>query len=145
MVAEPAIMIVMILIVVVFVFRQYKINYSSDDPQIQKLKDEAQWVIVGTIQNTTQKATSQGRGVINTTGTSYYDIVVETVERGLYTDNKMTVGIGRFSNFTPLEIYPPHLKKNYKKGERVRVFVNYDREENCYFTPALWYTIEPVQ
>ena len=122
-------------------------RYITDDGQTvdaKKLKDAAELVIVGTILNKRQKISQRGTGMPVETGVSYYDIAVETVERGGYSGSTISVAVGWFSSDSAPELFPPFLRKDYHKGEHIRIFLNYDPAELNYYTPALWYTIEPV-
>jgi hypothetical protein len=123
-------------------------NRQGDDYgsaiDVKKLKAEAELVIVGTIINQRQKIKQEGQGITEETGVSYYEIAVEKVERGSYEKDTIAVAVGWFSSLEPPELYPPFLRKEYHRGDRIRVYVNYDPSELGFYTPALWYTIESV-
>lgn len=124
--------------------RKHIREFNQEAIKLKALRDQAHLAITGTIENISQRITQQGQGVIHVKGVLYYTISVESVERGVYVGETITVAVGWFSNFTPPEYYPAHLRKNYKKSDRIRIFVDYNPQENYYYTPALWYTIEPL-
>lgn len=111
---------------------------------VKKARDEAQFVIIGIISKQYALASVAGQGTPNVSGVSYFDIDVESVERGSYPDKTMKVMIGAFSNFAPPKLFSPFIKKGYVSGDRIRIFVDYNPDKNIYFTPCLWYSIEPV-
>src|SRR3989338_3053066 len=140
------IVIFAIIVVIVNYYGKSKKFYSGslDEPvDARELKAGAELVIVGKISNVHQKINYQTNVVATEKGVTYYDIDIEKIERGTYAGNVITVAVGWFSNFAQPELLSPFLKKDYKKGDRIRIFVNHNSEDG-YYTPALWYTIEPV-
>ncbi len=111
---------------------------------VRQARDNAKFVIIGKIAKQYALASVVGQGTPNVSGVSYFDIDVESVERGRYPDKTIKVAIGAFSNFAPPRLFSPFIKKGYVSGDRIRIFVDYNPARNTYFTPCLWYSIEPV-
>ena len=112
--------------------------------EVQKAKQEAPLIIIGIITKIYDRANFQERREQNYFGLGYYDVLVQSVEKGQYQNEKITVGIGWFSNFSPPEIYSPFLKKNYRVGDRIRLFLYYNQQKNEYYILNSYYTIESV-
>jgi len=125
------------------IFNIFIRNYDPDlNDMIQKWKNNADLVIVGKLVNRYDEVdTSQ---INDYTGLVFFDIAVEKVERGQYPYDEIEVYIGLYSNVVKLQDYPPFVKKNYRIGDRVRIYVYYDYVKNAYYTPGGLMTVEPA-
>ena len=120
------------------------INTGGFDLDVTNLKEQAELVIVGRLIKKRQKVTQTTNVIGLESGVSYFEIAVEEVERGFYGQDRILVAVGWFSSSSPPSNYTPFVKKDYDRGDRLRIYVNYDPQKKEYYTPALWYTIEPI-
>ena len=109
---------------------------------IKEWKADADLVLVGTLIKRLDEIDSDRMSAY--TGLVFFDIAVEEVERGEYPYDEIEVYIGMYSNTIKLEDYPPFLKKNYRAGDRLRIYVYYDYIHNAYYTPGALMTVEPA-
>jgi hypothetical protein len=116
------------------------------DPELSSMikqwKNNADLVIVGRLVNRYDEVSSSHMG--DYTGLVFFDLAVQKVERGQYPYDEIEVYVGTYSNVINLEDYPPFLKKNYRAGDLVRIYVCYDYAKNAYYTPGALMTVEPV-
>lgn len=150
---EVAILSTFVMAVTIFIlshFQQssniFNILIQRFDPElndtITKWKNNADLVIVGKLTNRYDEV---GASHMNDyTGLVFFDINVEKVEHGRYPYDEIEVYIGMYSNVVKLQDYPPFLKKNYREGDRVRIYVYYDYVKNAYYTPGGLLTVEPL-
>lgn len=117
-------------------------NVTSLDREIRKCKNQAQLVIIGKLINRSRELNLRGSDEV--VGYGYYDLEVEAVERGTYLGNQINICVGWFSNYVAGELFPPFTKKDYRNGDRIRVFLNFDREKNIFYTPLAFNTIEYI-
>ena len=118
-------------------------NAVNIKEEVRKAKKEAPLIIVGKIARKYDKTNVWAQGEQHILGVLYFDVLIDSIEKGHYPDKDIKVFMGWFSDFNPPALFPPFLKKDYHKGERIRLFVYYNRKDG-YYTPYLWYTIEPV-
>jgi hypothetical protein len=114
-----------------------------DDEMVRKWKKQAELVIVGRMLNRVGEGTGDA---ITITLYGFFNIAVESVERGHYPYDTIKAYIGWISNLDGGHLYPPFIKQNYRMGDRVRIYLNYDQLEGFgYYTPGALYTIEPLR
>lgn len=109
--------------------------------QAHKWKEKAEFVIVGVILNiedadSARASSSQSFAVLT--------VRVEAVERGQYAGDTIAVHFGWQSNQTDQLYMRTMTKKGFRKGDRVRLYVNFDLNKNSFYTPASYYTAERV-
>ena len=111
---------------------------------VKQCKQSAQYIVIGRIKNIQE--TLEHSRKINTIqqGKLIYELDIEKVEKGMYFEDTMNVVVGLFSNLAPQAQQSPFLKKEYRTGDRVRVYVNYDPKEQAFYSPGSWYTIALV-
>lgn len=105
---------------------------------IKSWKNDADLVIVGHLAKTGENSSETIMG-----GYGFFDLVVDSVERGQYPYDSITVYVGWFPTFPPPEQYPLYVRQRYYPGQRMRIFLN--RDENGgygYYTPGAYYMIE---
>jgi len=122
-------------------------NFFEQDQQLKETvriwKDEAELVVVGTILNRINKLDeSQQDNIDDTVMYGFFEIKVEELERGSYPYDEIKVYFGWFSNSVTPQFYPPFLKKNYKRGDKIRVYLYFDPDNYGYYTPGAYYTME---
>ena len=153
---EPLIITAFVIVASACVLTYFKKNFfpsGQDDPALEasvkkwitQSRQDASLVIVGRLTNASDQIHygAQGTGD-SVTGYGYYHIAIEKVERGNYPEGQIKVNIGWYSNYSAPPVYPPFLKRDYKTGDRMRIYLFYDKEKSEYFTPAAYYTIEPL-
>ncbi len=116
--------------------------YPEISDTVKQWKNGADLVIVGKLLNRHDEV--EGGVLEKYTGLVFFEIAVEKVERGEYPYEEIEVCVGMYSNVIPLFDYPPFVKKNYRQGDHIRVYVYYDHPKNAYYTPGGLLTIEPV-
>ncbi|MFH1074595.1 MAG: hypothetical protein V1752_05855 [Candidatus Firestonebacteria bacterium] len=124
-------------------------NFFEQDQQLKETvriwKDEAELVVVGTILNRINKLDeSQQDNIDDTVMYGFFEIKVEELERGSYPYDEIKVYFGWLSNSVTPQFYPPFLKKNYKQGDKIRVYLYFDSDNYGYYTPGAYYTMEPA-
>jgi hypothetical protein len=115
-------------------------NGIPGDDIIRTWKEQATLVIVGRMITCRRMAKQD---FYNYIVDGYYDITVEKVERGYYPYNNISFCIGWYSS-SSWGTYPPFMKKQYKTGERMRVFLKYDPNRMVYYPEGALYSIEPL-
>ena len=130
-------------------FARMKAHYDSNSAsatediseEVQKAKKEAELVMTGRLIRQFDKANEENYQHFY--GLGFWEMSVESVERGTYAEDTITIGIGSFDNMFPQELFPSYLKKHYSSGDRARVYLFFNSKEKVYYTPCLWWTIEP--
>lgn len=115
-------------------------NVRDLDRMVKGWKRDAGLVLVGHIRK------SEGAGAESImSGYGYFELVVDSVERGHYPYDTITVYVGWFPAFPPPEQYPLYIRQRYYPGQRMRLFLNYDESGGYgYYTPGAYFTIEPT-
>ena len=110
---------------------------------IHQARQDASLVIVGRLMRISDQIHYGSEGMGDAvTGYGYYHIAVDKVERGHYSDKEIKINIGWYSNYSAPPVYPPFLKKDYKAGDRMRIYLFYDKGKSEYFTPAAYFTVD---
>lgn len=122
---------------------------------IKKNRAEAELVIIGKIINMHAQIQEGMSADGDPLGIKYgfVDFAIESIERGYYPGDKISVYFGWASNLSPPENYPFGTKLDYKVGDRVRAFVSYGTPaatgpgsaQPCYFTALAYLSLEPLK
>lgn len=133
-----------------YVQKKFRRDIASSEKavsdQVRKWRQEAELVVVGRIINTTQELTEQsGQYGPVVTGYGFFNLAIESVERGRYVEPTLKIYVGWYSSLDPPALYPPSVKKDYRKGDRLKVFLFYDKNQFGYYTPGAYYTIESLK
>lgn len=110
--------------------------------QIRDWKNNADLVLVARLAGVDSQGIDRSTDAVTTYG--FYWLSVEDVEKGFYLHPQIRVYIGWMSNVIPPMDYPPYLKRSYRQGDRVRIYLNLDRSTQTYYTPGAYYTVEPL-
>ena len=134
--------------------RKHQDDSGDLDRLVEENKKNAELVIVGKITNVSSRFDqNQERGEEFMMGYGFWDIDIEKVERGSYPGNRITVYIGWTSNLAPTQFYSPWVKKNYRSGNRIRIYLYYIGKEGredyvgpseTYTALAAYYGVEPL-
>lgn len=125
-------------------------------PELQKLivewRKEADFVVIGRIARIREKINQQVN-IRNDPAMSYLilDVEIEQLERqrrsiegGLYPGDKIPVYFGWYSPEGG-DQFPGSVKQDYKQGNRVRLFLNYDEYRFGFYSPGAYFTIEYIK
>ena len=119
---------------------------------IRDWRQEADFVIVGEIVGIREKINEQ-INVRDDPAMSYLilDVQVSRVERArkvvdisLEPGSKIPVFFGWFSPEGG-DQYPSTLRQDYRRGNVVRMYMNYDDYRFGFYSPGAYYTIEPLK
>ncbi|MFH1692026.1 MAG: hypothetical protein ABIC68_05615 [Candidatus Omnitrophota bacterium] len=115
-------------------------NVRDLDRMVRTWKDEADLVLVGHLMKP-----QEGAAETIMSGYGFFDLAVDTVERGRYPYDLITVYVGWFPAFPPPEQYPLYVRQRYYPGQRMRIYLNIDESGGYgYYTPGAYFTIEPT-
>lgn len=115
-------------------------NVRDLDRMVRSWKHDAALVIVAHI----PKSESGGSEIIMS-GYGYFDLAVDSVERGRYPYDFITVYVGWFPTFPAPEQYPIYVRQRYYPGQKMRLYLSYDESGGYgYYTPGAYFTIEPT-
>lgn len=146
-----------IAVIFAFAFFYYSFNKGlnrfmqgpSFDPRmlavVEDWKRVAPLVIIGRIDDSrevvNEKAENQTQMVM-----SYcvMDVHVDLIERGQYPEEDITVYFGWYSSDADGESVPLSLVQDYQTGDRVRLWLGFDKEQYGWYTPWSYYTIEKL-
>lgn len=110
--------------------------------RIRRWKDDADLVLRARVIGIDNQGVDKGPDAVTTYG--YYWLAIEDIERGFYTHPEIKVYIGWTSNVVPEIDYPPYLKRSYRRNDRMRIYLNFDRSRQMYYTPGSYYCIESL-
>ncbi len=122
---------------------------------IKKDRAQAELVMIGRITGKSAQ-TQEGMNIYGDPESLSYgfvDFAIDSIERGHYPYDKINVYFGWASNLSPPQIFPWGTKKDYKVGDRVRVFLYYGvpaaegvgPDRPCYFTGLAYLSLEPLE
>ncbi len=115
-------------------------NVRDLDRMVKGWKKDARLVIVGHL-----RKPEQGASETIMSGYGFFELVVDSVDRGQYPYNSITVYVGWFPAFPPPEQYPLYVRQRYYPGQRMRLYLTYDESGGYgYYTPGAYFTIEPT-
>jgi hypothetical protein len=109
---------------------------------VNAIKDRAEFVIVGTVKSFSGQQQSSGSSDYE--ATLYFNIYVDSVERGNYPYDTIQVYAGYYANWLPIFFYPMGIKWKYNKGDRLRVYVNYNLDTGEYVASAGFFSMDPL-
>jgi|GEM_PF-4166536 len=117
---------------------------------VKRARADAQLVVVGKLvgmRDEIRQNVDRGDDVMMLHGA--WTLEIEAVERGSYPGKKIDFLFGWKSNRAAPQEFPAGIRKTYKNGDRVRVFLEYGvpgrgRNEPCYFTHYAYYCLEPL-
>jgi hypothetical protein len=120
-------------------------------PQMQRKivrwRRQAELVVIGTISGIREKINEETQKAARDPAMSYLvlDVHVEQVLRGKPPGEKIQVYFGWFSPTGEADEFPAGLKQDYRTGERVKLFLDYDELYYGYYAPGAYYTMDPVE
>lgn len=113
-------------------------NVRDLDRMVRSWKNEADLVLVGHLMKP-----QEGAAETIMSGYGFFDLAVDSVERGQYPYDVITVYVGWFPAFPPPEQYPLYVRQRYYAGQRMRIYLNIDESGGYgYYTPGAYFTIE---
>ena len=119
-------------------------SFENIDGLVGAIKQRAELVIVGKLDFSSQQG--QISGIDKAKGKAYYNISVESVERGSYTYDTIQIYMGDYTSEGEggAFFYPMGVKLNYRIGDRIRIFINYSPDTGEYVVPAGYFGMEPL-
>ncbi len=113
--------------------------------EVNHWKAKAPLVVVGVVLDLSEEINDKvDRNTASVMSYLIMNLAVESVERGHYNDETIKVYFGWYSAEPEEETLPKDLKQEYHKGDRVRIYLDYDPDRYGYYTPWSYYTIEPA-